>query len=376
MRDIYLDSAATTRPDPQCLIDYTMASIDYPYNPSSVYEGGLDARNLLEDSRRKIANHVGCLPEEIIFTSGGTEGNNMIIRGFFEGKKEGLFITTQIEHPSVLRVAEYLENNTDITVYYLPVDSLGELYEISLDFTLELAIKEGIKPDDILVSIQAANNELGVAQNMEKIYQICGNHSVWLHSDQVQLFPHYGANLNCDSFTVSGHKFGALRGTGFVYMSKDFQKQFLPYIKGGGQEMGLRAGTENVAGYYALANQIERLKFEDDFLNFALKIREGLDDIEYKQNGYPHIPILSLTFPGVEASALVSLLGEKGIYISAGSACHNYSPEPSHVLQAIGLSDEDAKSTIRICYNSELTDEDVDYFLEQLKFYVKLLRGV
>lgn len=389
MREIYLDTAATTYPDPIALDDFVKISKKYPYNPSSIYEGGVKARKLLEESRRKIAESIGCKAEEIIFTSGGTEGNNMVIRGFFGKLKKdevGVLITTQIEHPSVLRVCEDLEikNSRDkLRVYYLPVDDCGKLNSYDLEYLIEAELKDGVNPGNILISIQAANNEIGTEQDMDVIYKITQNHGCYFHSDQVQEFPHYGLNFDCDAATVSGHKFGALRGTGFAYMSEEFQKHFSPIIFGGGQEFGLRSGTENLAGFYALANRVEsHVKYiencvTDGMLVFSEQILDYLENsgIEYKINGLRDIPVYSITFYGVEATSLVSLLSEKYIYISAGSSCHSYSSEPSHVLKAIGLSDEDAKCTIRFCWHSGLTDEDIDEFLKWLVYYVMFLNG-
>lgn len=386
MREIYLDTAATTKPDPQVLVDFVKYSEMYPYNPSSIYKGGVEARQALEAARKKIADCVGCEADEIFFTSGGTEGNNMIIRGFFEklSKNEiGVLITSQIEHPSILRVAEDLEvkNSRDhIKVYYLPVDEDGVVSFITLMDTVDREIKDGVKPDHILVSIQAANNEIGTFQRM--IFGKTGfGNSVWVHSDVVQHFPHYRTyTKDFDAFSVSGHKFGALRGTGFLYIDKKLQKHISPLLLGGHQELDMRAGTENVAGFCAMANQIERMYLSDvDYYweHVFDQILASLEkyNISYSVNGIADIPILSLTFPGVDATALISLLSENGIYISAGSACHSYNPEPSHVLRAIGLSDEDAKSTVRICWNPEVTREERDYFCEKLVFYIKLLKG-
>lgn len=397
MREIYLDTAATTKPDPQVLVDFVKYSEMYPYNPSSIYAGGIAAKNALEEARAKIADCVGCEADEIFFTSGGTESNNMVIKGFFEKlpKNEiGVLITSQIEHPSVLRVAEDLEVNNSrdhIRVYYLPVDSHGIVSSETLNNTITAEIDDGVVPNNILVSIQEANNEIGTVQDWG-LKDICEKKRVWHHADVVQYFPHNpGMRIFCyDSVSVSGHKFGALRGTGFVYMSREFQKHISPLLLGGHQELGMRAGTENVAGFCAMADRIKRMHqnwFFGDMEEYNDRIDrrdeylrelfERLDKkkIDYKINGDSDIPVWSLTFHGVDANALISLLSEKKIFLSAGSACHSYEPEPSHVLKAIGLSDEDAKSTVRICWNPDVTDDEWEFFLEQLIFYIKLLKG-
>lgn len=384
---INLDTAATTAPDPQVLIDYIKFSEMFPYNPSAVYEGGIKARNALESARDKIAKHLGCDVEEIFFTSGGTEGNNMILRGFFEKLNCGTLITTQIEHPSVMRVAEMLEKE-GIRVYYLPVDHNGLIDIGDLENTIDAEIKDLMPAKNILVSIQYVNNEIGTMQNVVDVSIACVKRGVFLHSDVVQMFPHEFISTDLfDSITVSGHKFNALRGTGFVYLSKKMHKHFSPLLLGGHQEMGMRAGTENVAGFIAMANRIDKMYKEwlslDQYLDYEYvdvetsylfgKLEDN--DIEYRVNGLHNIPVYSITFPGVSADRLISLLSEKSIYVSAGSACRSFEQEPSHVLKAIGLSDEDSKSTIRICINREVEFIDWEYFVKKLIFYLKMLKG-
>ena len=384
---INLDTAATTLPDPQVLIDYIKFSEMYPFNPSAIYAGGVQARAALEEARSKIAEHIGCDPDEIFFTSGGTEGNNMVLHGFFEKLNHGVLITTQVEHPSILRVAEKLEKG-GLTVYYLPVDHSGLIDIADLENTIVAEIKDGVPSHNILVSIQYANNEIGTVQNVTDISIVCAQNNVFFHSDIVQGFPHEPIDCNkCDSFTVSGHKFKALRGTGFVYINKKIHKHFSPLLLGGHQEMGMRSGTENVAGFIAMANMVDTmykkwasLSFYDLYEYTYKAMKElfntfDLNDIQYRVNGIHKVPIYSITIPGVDADSIISLLSDDSIYISAGSACRSYEKEPSHVLKAIGLSDEDASCTLRICINPDVDYKDWLYFVRKLVFYVQMLKG-
>lgn len=393
---IYLDSAATTLPDPQVLADYMQIVNMYPYNPSSIYTGGMKAKGILDNARNKISNCLQCHDDEIIFTSGGTEGNNMIINGFFNmlpKGETGVLITSQIEHPSVLRVAEKLYCNYSkyhIKVYFLPVDEYGLVSLDDLKNTISAELNEGVSPENILVSIQFVNNEIGTGQDVIGIYNLCKDYGVFYHTDAVQEFPHNCVESNyADAITVSGHKFKALRGTGFVYVSKKLQKHLSPILLGGSQEMNMRAGTENIAGFVSMADRIERMYgssnhdddkyykplYKYDSMFCLLLIELNNNHINYHINGLTNIPICSITFPGVDATALISCLNEKSIYVSAGSACHSYEQQPSHVLKAIGLSDSYAKSTIRICLNSDITDDDWNYVIKQFIFYINLLKG-
>ena len=385
---INLDTAATTVPDPQVLIDYIKFSEMYPYNPSAIYTGGVEAKVALDNARAKIAENIGCDSEEIFFTSGGTEGNNMIINGFFENLNRGTLITTQVEHPSVLRPAEKLEHKGQYHVYYLPVDKYGRIVIQDLKNTIDAEIKDGIPTSNIMVSIQYANNEIGTKQDMALISDVCSDRGVLLHSDVVQGFPHEPIDcIEFDSITVSGHKFKALRGTGFVYINKKYHKYFSPLLLGGHQEMSMRAGTENVAGFIAMANMVDgmykqwtSLNFYDSYEYIYESTKElfktlHFNNIEYRVNGLHDIPIYSITFPGIDADSIISLLSEESIYISAGSACRSYEKEPSHVLKAVGLSDEDASCTLRICINPDVKYEDWLLFVRKLIFYLKMLKG-
>lgn len=386
MQTIYLDGAATVPVDPHALIEYMQATVDYEYNPSSIYKGGVAAKHALQEAREKIARIVRCKTDEIFFTSGGTEGNNMILRGFFDHmdrNDRGVLITSQIEHPSILRVAEFIEQNyPNVNVYYLPVDDQGYVDLKSLETTIQEELHDDVSAKDILVSIQGVNNEIGTMQNMDTIKSIAKRYGVFYHCDAVQLFPHSSfkiSDVGFDAMTVSGHKFGAMRGTGFVYISLEMQDHISPLLLGGGQEMSFRSGTEDVAAAISLANQVDRHRknirpiWEYEGYRAYLSFELGANCIEYYFNSHSWSPILSLTIPGSSANNIVACLSELNIFVSAGSACHSYVNEPSHVLKAIGLSDEDAKSTIRIC-PSGVSDDDFKYFVSKLIFYINFLK--
>lgn len=379
---IYLDGAATQPTSDQALMDYVKAVNEYQYNPSSIYEGGVRAKHALQNAREKIARCINCESDEIIFTSGGTESNNMILQGFFRDKTDPcVLITSQIEHPSILRVAEYLDDKmSNLIAYYLSVDKDGEVDVGELESTITEELHDGMNPKNILVSIQGLNNEIGILQPIDEISRICRAYNVFYHIDAVQLFPHYYFTLDdrwyCDAASFSAHKFGGLRGSGFLYVNKRLQESLSPLLLGGGQEDGLRSGTEDVAAAISLANQVERFDSSGSFAfdSYAIYDRLYQEGIDYERNNLDYSPIVSITIPGVDANSLITLLSERGIYVSAGSACHSYVSEPSHVLTAIGLSAEDAKSTIRICDNDKLTEEEFDYFLDELVFCIKLLK--
>ena len=383
---IYLDSAATQPVSLNGLTKYNLYVRKYEYNPSSVYEGGKISRDALDQGRNKIAKKIGCHAEDIIFTSGGTEGNNIVIQGFFNqipDNEEGVLITTNIEHPSVLNTALHIEKTRkNIHVYYLPVNQLGQIDFVDLINTLRTEIDvDKIKAKNILVSIQWANNEIGTCQNIPLIGSICKEYGVFLHSDAVQFIPHHLIKDEIylvDAFTVSGHKFGAVRGTGFIYVNEELRNRLSPIFFGGEQEFKLRPGTENVPGWLMMSDLVEEL--DEEFfepMDYAFEnLEEALieNNINYRINGVLGVPILSITFSGVLASNLIAILSQKGIYVSAGSACHSYSPEPSHVLKAIGLSDDEASCTIRICWNKNIKYDEFEKFIDELIFSIKLLK--
>ncbi len=365
---IYLDSAATTKPTPQVINDFVWASKNCWYNPSAIYQGGVEARTLVETARKICAESINCSPEEIYFTSGGTESNNWVLS---EYRRE---YCSAIEHPSV----------TSNSLGWIKVDKYGFVNIDDINKILERAYC------DEVISIQLANNEIGTIQDIKTLSKMAHDASVVLHVDAVQAYMHIPIDvkeLGIDMLSVSGHKFGALKGTGFLYVNKDIS--FEPMLFGGHQEMDMRAGTENVAGIYAMGNRVKYI-MEHGYnvvhvANITRKLSKAIyekcgDLCEIIANGAENtkwrLPNnLSLTFRGINAEALLIMLSEQGIYCSAGSACSAGLPEPSRVLKAIGLSDEDAKSTLRFTVTEDLTDEDIDYVADTLEKCIELLNS-
>lgn len=385
MNEIYLDGAATKPMDSDVLIEYLYTSRAFGYNPSSPYEVGKEARRKLNEARLNIAEYVDCTPEEIVFTSGGTEGNNMMLRGFADGTKNSetfVLITSQIEHPSILRTAEFIENHySNSHVYYIAVDREGYIDLDLLTSTIEAELSENVKPENILISIQGANSEIGTKQDLLRIIHMAEEYECFVHSDLVQDFPHSSPSSYhlLDSFTVSGHKIGAPKNCGFVYISDTLRRRIAPLLHGGGHQNGLRSGTEDVSGAVCMSMCIDKLKNRNDFGHpiFFRNILTQLsnNNINYYTNGFVGIPVLSLTFPGVSGTVLSSLLEERGIYVSPGSACHSMESTPSHVLKAIGLSNEDARCTIRICHNYNLGVDEYEEFTRALVDVIHLIKG-
>ena len=381
---IYLDSAATVPPTEQAVSDFVFIANGSYGNPSSLHIEGEIAKTCLDDARKIVANCIHCDVDEIFFTSGGSEGNNMLIRGWMDAAKgfKNVFVTSNIEHPSILEpVYHNMNNNERFKVYYSPVFNDGLLDVQSFEDTLKIEKSEGGDDLNLLASIQFVNNEIGVKQYVKVLSRLTHMYGGFFHTDAVQAFPHFSIDvkyLGIDAMTVSGHKFGALRGTGFIYISKELQEHMVPMIRGGMQENGMRAGTENVAGSWSLAHRVDHLYNEFDgkeeeykWVDFAWMLDDS--GIDYILNAVPDVNICSIRLPGVNNSQLVTLLSEDGICVSAGSACHNFSPEPSHVLKAIGLSDEEAQNTIRVCVDG-VSKEDVKWFIGRLAFYVDLLK--
>lgn len=370
---IYLDAAASSRVSDEVIDDITWCLRNVQGNPSSVHSEGHKAKMLLEESRQKVASFINAEPEEIIFCSSGSEANNLAIRGYLNSHNIcKCIITTEVEHPSVLNTCKKYSNTH--RVEYVPVDSegrvdLGKFHKLISSLNYEYFC---------FVSIMMANNEIGTIQPIKEIVKEVHRLGGVVHVDATQAvgnIPVDVKELGCDMLTFSAHKVGCPRGTAVLYKNKSLDIE--PLVFGGHQENGYRAGTENVAMIYALGNQLDRMKeekFPNPFRrNYLLveinKVCEELG-IELKLNGsvdYSLPNILSLTFKGIDAEALITLLDMKGIQISAGSACSSGSKTPSRVLKTIGLSDEDANSTVRISLGHEITIEECDKFVKLLK---------
>lgn len=370
---IYADNAATTQLDidafeamkPYLLSEYGNASQPYSFSRS--------ARRALKESREIIAQCIGAAPEEIFFTSGGTESDNWAIKGSaFSDADKRATLTSMIEHHAILRACESIER-LGYPVTYLPVDSTGT---VQADL-----LSEWITDRTRLVSIMLANNEIGSVQNVATLVEIAHSHGAIFHTDAVQAVGHLDIDVNelgVDMLSASAHKFNGPKGIGFLYIRKG--TPITPYASGGAQEFGMRAGTENVASIVgmavALKKNCELLHItREHLLSLERQLITALDSsgIEFCRNGSQiRIPgNISLSFPSRDGEALLHRLDLMGICVSTGSACDSKNTQISHVLQAIGLEDRFAKGTIRISLGKDNTDSDVDSIVRAL---IKILQ--
>ena len=377
---VYADHAATT-----AVTDTALAAMlphftrDYG-NPSSLYRFAQEGKTHLEEARAQVAACLNAKPEEVYFTSGGTEADNWALRGVTElmalkGKKTGHIITTAIEHHAILHTAQWLEKQ-GYEVTYLPVDGDGLVDPVNLE--------QAIRPDTILISVMAANNEIGTIQPIAEIGAIARAHKVLFHTDAVQAVGHIPVDVeawNVDLLSLSGHKFGGPKGIGALYMKKP-PRPPAP-TQGAGQEKGRRSGTENVPGAVgmaaALKEAVDHLAQESARLSALRdKLIAGLSVLPYTRlTGHPvkRLPgTASFVFEGVEGEALLLHLDAKGICASSGSACSSASLDPSHVLLSIGLPHAIAHGSLRLSLGAENTEEDVDYILKEVPAVVAYLR--
>ncbi|MDD6037867.1 MAG: cysteine desulfurase family protein [bacterium] len=375
---IYLDHAATTPTAPE-----VQAAMEPYYNrrygnASTVYEFGKESRQAVEHARETIAKTLGVQPCEIFFTSGGTESDNWALKATMEAYS-GFgrhLITTSIEHHAIGNTCHYLKKN-GYEVTELPVDRDGRV-------NLE-QLERAIRPDTILLSIMCANNEIGTLQDMEAIGEIARRKGVLFHTDAVQAYGHIPIDVNrwnVHMLSASSHKFYGPKGCGFLYIKRGVRTESL--IHGGAQESGKRAGTENVPGIVgmsvaakrAYAHMEEEHAYEtslrDRMIGHICREIPGAVLVGSHTHRLPGN--INICFQGVEASNLVLLLDEAGICVSAGSACNSASPEPSHVLRAVGLSDKQAFSCIRMTLGKDTTETELRYTLNALKHLVKVLR--
>lgn len=372
--EVYFDNSATTKPYDEVVDIVADTMRNYFGNPSSAHHLGIMAEQKMSECRDTIAKIINCSKDEIIFTSGGSESNNFAIKGF--AKPGSHIITTRIEHPSVINVYKELENE-GVRVTYLDLNAKGK---ISIDHLMESLTK-----DTVLVSIMHVNNEIGYVQDIETIGKVLKEKSsrVKFHVDAVQSYCKISINVkeaNIDSLSASGHKIHGPRGAGFIYLRKGLMPK--PLICGGGQERNLRSGTENlaaIAGFAAAAQKTwsdmkasyERVTMLKNYFIQRLNEIENVN-INSFENDSPYI--LSASFLGVKSEVLLRTLDDKGIYVSAGSACSAKGNKESHVLKALGLKDEEIRGTIRFSFNAENTNEEIDYTIEVLKESISFLR--
>lgn len=367
---IYLDNSATTIPDPSVVESYQKASEKFFANPSSIHQLGGATEKLLQTAKQQAASILQVDANEIIFTSGGTEGNNIAIKGIaLEHQNRGKhIITTAVEHPSVDEACQSLETlGFEVTV--LPVDEEG-LVDVK-------DVKKAIREDTILVSIMHVNNELGTIQPIEQIGKLLSNYpKLYFHVDAVQSLGKVPLDIQkaqIDLCSFSGHKIHGLKGTGILYVRK--QVSLFPLFHGGGQENGLRSGTENVAGGVSMVralrlikekqqNQTNHLQAMHDYLWNELESIEGVQ-INSPHNGAPHI--LNVSVPRIKPEVIIHMLGEKEIYISTKSACSSKEKDESKVLAACGLPREITISGLRISLSYNNTQEEMERFVASLK---------
>lgn len=378
MNTIYLDNNATTKTDEEVVKAMMPYLLDNYGNPSSIYKIGRQNKKAVEDSREKIAKILNCEPNEIYFTSGGSESDNTAIRGIaYSYKNKGNhIITSKIEHPAVLETCKQLEKE-GFEVSYI---GAGENGIVDLE-----ELKKEIKPTTTLITIMFANNEIGTIQPIKEIGEIAKKNNIIFHTDSVQAVGSVLIDvkeLNIDSLSLSAHKFYGPKGIGALYVKKGVK--FDKFINGGHQERNKRAGTENVAGIVGLAKAIE-LAYQD-LEEHNKKIKE-LRDYYVKQvkEKIPYIKIngdmekrlpgnSNISFRFIEGEGLLLNLDLKGICASSGSACTSGSLDPSHVLLAIGLPHEIAHGSLRISIGKYNTKEEIDYLIENLVEIVGRLR--
>lgn len=376
---IYLDNSATTMPDSSVLNSFQQVSEKYFANPSSIHSMGAEVERLQTTAREQAAHLMQIKEEEVIFTSGGTEGNNLAIKGIaFQYKQRGKhIITTEIEHPSVYEACKSLEAY-GFTVTFLPVDEQGRVQVEQL----EAAITE----ETILVSVMHVNNETGAIQPITEIGEIIKRHpKVMYHVDAVQSLgkvPLSLKNSGIDLCTFSGHKIHGLKGTGMLYVKKG--TRLSPLFHGGNQEMGIRSGTENLAGSVAFVRALRLLKERETEAIQTLKqlqqqLLQKLGAIEgVRLNssiiGAPHI--INFSVPGLKSETVIHALYDAGVIISTQSACSSKQQDISRVLHAYGLSEAIAKSGLRVSLSYHTTQEEIEQFLNILRQVLAELKQI
>lgn len=377
---VYSDNAATT-PISKNVYNAMQPWLTIGFgNPSSLYDIAWDAKNAMEKARAQVAAGIGCDPEEIIFTGGGSQADNLAIKGFLPGrtaKGRKHIITSKIEHHAVLYTCEYMET-LGYRVTYLDVDSQGR---VDLD-----QLRREISADTALVSVMAANNEIGTLQPLTEIANIAHEAGAVFHTDAVQGVGHMPINVHemgIDMLSLTAHKIRGPKGIGALYVKKGID--LVPLVHGGGQERGKMCGTENVAGMIGLGEAVRDATERMDVILPRVKalrdrLVEGVLKIPYSH--YTGDPVnrlpgtASFLFEAIEGEGLIMRLNNEGICGSTGSACSTGSLDPSHVLMAIGLPHEIAHGSLRLTLGEQNTEEEVDYILEKLPQVVETLRSM
>lgn len=377
---IYLDNAATTAVYPEVVDAMLPYFTQYYGNPSAIYSFANESGKAVAKARESLAKVIGAKPEEIYFTGGGSESDNWALKATAEAyaNKGKHIITTKIEHHAILHTCEYLEKR-GFEVTYIDVDENGF---VKLD-ELEKAIRE----DTILISVMAANNEIGTIQPLYEIGQIAKKHKILFHTDAVQAFAHIKIDvdeMNIDMLSASGHKINGPKGIGLMYIRKGVKIR--SFIHGGAQERQRRAGTHNVPGIVgfgaaaeiAMKNMDVDIKYQSELRDYL--IQRVMNEIPYTKLNGDKIKRLpnnaNFCFRFIEGESMLILLDQNGICGSSGSACTSGSLDPSHVLLAIGLPHEIAHGSLRLTLSKETTKEDIDFTVDKLKEIIARLRSM
>ncbi len=375
---IYLDNAATT-PVSEEVVNRMKRYFDIDFaNPSGLYEPAFNNQKVIDEGREIIAGVLNCSREEIYYTSGGTESDNWALKGvaYALKNKGNHIITSKIEHHAILNTCKFLKSQGyDIT--YIDVDDNGI---VKLDELIK-----AIRKETILISIMTANNEVGSLQPVDKIGAIAKERGILFHTDAVQAFGHIPIDVkhcNIDLLSASSHKFGGPKGCGFLYVNKSFD--IVPFMHGGSQENKKRAGTSNVSGIVGMVEAVKESNLNmQNRMAYEIRLRDYMIKRIFKEipfcriNGdrYKRLPNnINFSFKNVEGQSIVVLLSEDGICVSSGSACSSSEKEPSHVLKAIGLTDELANGAVRFTLSHKNTKEEIDYTINKLKEIVFKLR--
>lgn len=370
---IYLDHSATTYVDEKVMAAMKPYFTDDFGNPSSMHQLGLKAKEAVQAARESIAKILSCLPEEIFFTSGGTESINLAIQGIAKEKRQGHIITTKTEHHAVLETCRHLESQ-GFEVTYLGVDQYGQVQPEQ--------VEKAIKPNTILVTIIYANNEIGTINPIKEISKITKKHNIPLHTDACQAGL-LELNTGAELLTLNGSKIYGPKGIGILYKNKNIKIQ--PLIYGGGQENNLRSGTENVPGIVGFAKALQLIQKNKEIESIRLTNLRNKLITELKKipkailNGHPterHPGNVNISFADIEGESIVLHLNEQGILASTGSACTSTDLEPSHVLVACGQPAEIAHGSIRFTLGKQTTEKDIDEVISKLPKITGSLRKI
>ena len=376
MEEIYCDNSATTPVYTEVIREMNIYFLKHWGNPSSIYAKGRLAKYVITNARERIAKILNCSPDEIYFTSGGSESDNLFIKGCF--KENSAIITSPIEHPAIMNACKQIHTLGALQIT-LPITKSGIIDIEGVKRLKNLIQKE--KP--IYASVMLVNNETGMIQPIQELSKLLKSYvpNIIFHTDAVQAVGKMKLDvqeLGVDSLSLSGHKFGAPKGIGILYLKRGIKCN--PLINGGGQEQGLRSGTENVPYIMGIARALEityqgfdekMIEMEEFDYRFRYKIlneiKEAYSNIPENAIRYKAKGIFNIAFQGINAQNLLLYLDNHDICVSAGSACHSDSDTPSHVLKAMGLTDDEALSSLRFSFKEPISNNDIDYIIKTLK---------